>query len=221
MHAMKAILPVVIVTLVGARSAHAGEAAPGSADHTHVALGVNSPFSWSGGSSLGASLYVGVGEHHAIRANAARYDYGSSVAVGVLSVAAGGDGDEASYRGHTSDLGVGWVYYQRGPWSGLTFELGVLRRARDHRIEDDYRSPERPEILETRTTTYAGRAMLGWSWLLHEHVFLAVAIGISVGHESGTEDAQAYPDEMSVRTKVSRADGQAEGLLRLGFAFDL
>lgn len=221
MRPIRILLPVALVSLLGARAARAEEAdsAPAAATTgVHVALGVNSPLSWSNSASLGASLYAGFGEHHAIRANLARYDYRSGFLGEVAALIADSDGDEGSYGGRITDVGIGWVYYPRRPWSGWMFELGVLRRARDHRLEDEFRTPE---VVATRTTTYAGRALVGWSWLMYDHVFLAVAVGLSLGHESGTETTQRYVDGMAVRTHVSRSDVGGEGLLRLGVAFDL
>ncbi len=135
-----------------------------------------------------------------------------------MAIAAGGDGDEPLYHGHTTDLGIGWVYYPQRGWTGWTLELGALRRERDHRVDDEN---AKPEIVVTQTTTYAGRAMVGWTWLIHNQVFVAVAAGISVGHAAGTEASARSAEDMTVRTTVSRSDVSGEGLLRLGFAFHL
>jgi hypothetical protein len=56
---------------------------------------------------------------------------------------------------------------------------------------------------------------------VYDRVFLAVAVGISVGHEVGTETSERRAGEMATRTDVSRSDVSGEGLLRLGVAFDL
>jgi hypothetical protein len=210
-----------MVMMVGGRAARAEEAGSEAATaetRVHVAVGVNSPLSWPDHISFGGSLYVGIGEHHAIRANYASYKYSSSALAGVAALAAGGDGDEASYDGNTTDLGIAWVYYPRRPWSGWMFEVGALRRDRDHHLDDEFANPE---VIATRTTTYGGRAMIGWSWLMYDHVFLAVAAGFSIGRESGTETTQRYETSMPVQTKVSRVAGEGEGLVRLGVAFDL
>jgi hypothetical protein len=218
MRARSLLVSVVVCTLLGpvaARAEEAGAVRAAAAPRLHAALGVNSPLSWPHGTSVGGSLYLGIGDHHAIRVNGARYQYRGG-AGGQLLLEALGAEDLPSHSGHTSDVGLAWVYYPRRSWSGVTLELGVLRRARDHRLVES----EDPNVLETRTTTYAGRAMVGWSWLIGKHVFVAVAAGISVGHESGTEDAQRYPDYMTVRTDVSRKDIAGEGLLRIGLAWD-
>jgi hypothetical protein len=225
MRAITVIGSVVVVSLLGAGAVRADEAGSARASaashvhpasHVHVALGINNPLSWAFGGGFGASLYVGAGEHHAIRANVARYDSHSSTASALLALG-NSDGDEVGHSGHTIDVGIGWVYYVERPWSGWTFELGVLRRARDLRTDDENASPE---IVATRTTSYAGRAMVGWTWLMSDHVFLAVSTGISAGHESRTESSERYLDTRMVRTHVSRSDAQAEGLLRLGVAWD-
>jgi hypothetical protein len=220
MNAISVVLPGVMVIVLGVQTVRAEQAGAQATAETrvHVAVGVNSPLSWPDNVSFGGSLYVGIGEHHAIRANVARYEYRHNPVGDVIAGLANSDGDEASYSGSTSDRGLGWVYYPRSPWSGLSLELGVLRRERDHHLEDDDATPE---TIATRTTTYAGRAMIGWSWLMYDHVFLAVAAGMSLGHESGTETTERYVGAMPVQTKVSRTVAEGEGLLRLGVAFDL
>lgn len=221
MHPIRVLLPGVMVMVVGSRAAHADEAASAAATEAtrvRAAVGINNPLSWSNSNAFGISAYLGIGEHHAIRGNVASYKYRSSDVGNVISAAAGGDGDEASYGGDTSDVGIAWVYYPRSMWSGLSLELGVLRRALDHRLTDEFASPE---FIATRTTTYAGRAMIGWSWLIYDHVFIAVAAGLSIGHESGTETTERHDGDMPVQKTVSRVSAEAEGLLRLGIAFDL
>jgi len=213
MRAIGLVVSVVVCALLGpavASAEEAGAVRTAATPRLHVALGVNSPFSWRNGEAVGGSLYLGFGDHHAIRVNGARYDYRPPLFPGPLAE------DAPSYSGHTSDIGLGWVYYPRRSWSGVTLELGVLRRARDHRLVES----EDPNVLATRTTTYAGRAMVGWTWLIARHAFVAVSAGISVGHESGTETTERYPDFMKVRTQVSREDVTGEGLLRLGVTWD-
>jgi hypothetical protein len=221
MRSIEIALPLVIVALLDAGAARADDtpvSAESQAPRIHLALGINSPLSWIESFSRGASLYVGFAGRHALRANLARHSYHSSVATTVVTIAAGSDGDEASYAGHITDTGLAWVYYPRGKWSGWTCELGILRRARDHRNRDEFAMPE---VVETRTTSYAGRAMLGWTWQTSRYIFVAIAAGGSIGRESGSETTQRHAGETPMRASVSRTDLELEGLLRVGAAFDL
>ena len=222
MHPLRVLLPGVMVIIAGARVARAEDAGSAEAmaeSRVHIAVGVNPPTSWPDGNAIGASLYVGISERHAIRANVARYKYrrppGESISVLL------GAEELPSYSGHTTDLGISLVYHPRRLWRGFTWEIGVLRRARDHRIERIEEEDADPVALATRTTEYAGRGMIGWSWLMFDHVFLAISGGLSVGHESGTETTGRSADAMPVQTKVSRLVHEFEGMARLGVAFDL
>jgi hypothetical protein len=68
---------------------------------------------------------------------------------------------------------------------------------------------------------YAARAMIGWSWLLGRHVFVATGVGLSVGHESGTEMYETEHNGMTTSANVSRVDVSAEAYLRMGAVFGL
>lgn len=183
-----------------------------------IAVGVNFPAGWLGGKSVAASLYVGVTSTDAIRANFARYENTASLVGDVLSVASGGDGSEASHGGHITDLSVGLVHYSRALWDGLTLEAGALRRARDTQVFDDFASPA---SVDTTSTTYAGRALIGWSWLVHQHLFISFAVGGSVGIERGTERTANGLGQMQETVKVDRSAASPEAYLRFGGAFDL
>ena len=187
--------------------------------HVPVAIGTNLPFMWDDADSIAASLYVGASDHHAIRANVASYKpHGPVVADAIVGVLFDGDGSESSQSGRTTDVGIGWVYYPRSLWSGFTFEAGALRRARDVRVHD---SNMRPERVTTKTTVHAARAMVGWSWSLGRHMFVATGLGLSVGRESGDEIFETDIDRMTTRESVRRVDVTAEGYLRIGAMFDL
>jgi hypothetical protein len=184
-----------------------------------VLLGTNLPFLWKDGDTVAASLYVGISGHHAVRANIASYkNHGPIVGDAIAGILFDGDGSESSSTGRTTDVGIGWVYYPASLWDGLMFEAGALRRARDVSVHDSNRTPER---VTTRTTVYAARAMIGWSWLLGRHVFIATGVGFSFGGESGTEVFETDHDDMTTRNNVSRIAVTAEAYLRMGAAFDL
>lgn len=184
-----------------------------------VAIGVNSPFSWWQNKltvtrSFGASLYAGLGAHHAIRANLAFYR--DSKGLGTLVEGMFGDGD-VSYGGSYNDVGLAWVWYPRQLWSGFSLEAGALRRDRDTKMVDYIAD----RTVETDSTTYAARTMIGWSWVIYRHVFVAVALGISVGREAGRETATVdrYDVPMTAPNSVGRVQVDGEGYLRIGFAY--
>lgn len=190
--------------------------APTAEPAPRFAIAVNAPIGWIDGKSLGASVYVGVANKVAIRANVASYGGGPPLVGDLISIAAGGDGDEAQHSGRVLDLGVGVVHYSRGLWDGFTLEAGALRRARDLAVVDDFATAYR---TSTDTVTYAGRALLGWSWLIKQRVFIAVAIGGSVGIETGTETTENERGEMKKSQSVDRSDVSLESYLRFGGAF--
>jgi hypothetical protein len=206
-------LPALLLVI----AAHPAHAEVPSGD-MHLAIGVNAPLGWSDGSALGASVYVGLGEHHALRANLARYNYSSGVLPIIGAILTDSDGDEASYRGQIQDVGLAWVYHPRGWMQGFLVELGVLRRARDVRVSDEAAIPA---VVATSTTSYAGRVLVGRSWLISRHFFFSVAVGVAAGGEAGFETTQRDETRMPVTRHVWRSDVSSEGLLRLGAAFDL
>jgi hypothetical protein len=173
-----------------------------------IALGVSLPLAWLDG-SFGASAYVGLGHHHAVRANFARYE---PIRLSDLAAVATG-GDSPAHGGWITDLGIGWVWYPRRLWDGFTLEVGAIRRDRD-----TFLWPEFDPRVETRSTTYAGRAMIGWSWLIKGHVFVAVAAGGSVGYESGHETITPDAGGPMSKVAIARPRGDAELYLRFGFA---
>jgi hypothetical protein len=180
-----------------------------------LALAVNLPFGWQDATSVAGSAYVGVTDHDAVRINVASYrnlDNGDAIG----EILFHGDGDESIRTGRTTDVGVAWTSYSHALWSGFTYELGVVRRAKSIRTDDDNATPE---STATTTTTYAARAHVGWSWLFGRHVFVAAAVGISLGYERGTETTIAdllMPSP--VAHDVSRSAMSAEGYLRIGVA---
>ncbi|HSR98724.1 MAG TPA: hypothetical protein VLM79_16825 [Kofleriaceae bacterium] len=208
---------------VGTGSASADE--PGSSpdvsavsSRRSLAISTNLPLMWKDAASIAGSVYVGVSRRHAIRANVASYKNSVSGAAGDAIVGLLGGEGEASFTGRTTDVGLSWIFYPDRVWSGWTLELGALRRARDIAVNDDNRTPQR---VATDTTTYAVRAMVGWTWLIQQRVFIAAGAGLSVGRETGTETTSSDFDRMTTRTSVARRDVTAEGYLRFGVAFDI
>jgi hypothetical protein len=170
------------------------------------ALAVNMPWAWMQ-DNIGGSAYIAIDPHWAMRANFARYDAEELLPL----LLTGGEGP--IYDGNILDLGLGWIWYPRRLWDGFTFEAGALMRDRDVR-----RSREDDPDLDIQTTTYAGRAMIGWSWLAAGTVFLSVAAGASAGLEHGRE---AFVSErgMSTTRSTDRLQIDFETYVRVGFAF--
>lgn len=176
-----------------------------------VAVGVSSPIGWPYG-TFGASLYVGVGHHVAVRGNLAWYENQGSFLEDVASAASGGE--VPSYSGSFRDTGIAAIWYPRRLWNGPMLEAGVLQRARDTGYQAEFE-----DGIKTTTTTYAGRAMVGWSWLIGQHVFVAVAIGASAGKESGQETLiPDNPTKMPTTRSVHRTQVDGEAYLRIGLA---
>lgn len=185
-----------------------------------MSLGVNLPLRWSDGDSVAGSVYVGLSEHHAIRGNVATYKAHGSAATDVIAALANSDGEEVSHHGRVTDVGVSWVYYPRRVWDGLLLEAGVLRRARNVGTYDS----ERTFAYDDKdTSVWAGRGLIGWSWLFGDHFFVAAAAGLSIGYESGfeTQRTDDSRNPMTKRSHVSRQDTTGEAYLRVGLAFGL
>lgn len=208
---MRIVIAMVALGIGGTAQASPSVPAERAETETELAVAVNAPFRWA--DTQGASIYLGFTPHQAIRANFARYQFDPNPLGEIIGIALGGDGSEASFHGTLTDVGVGWMYFPRRLWSGFSFEAGVLRRARDHSIDDMF-------VLETKTTTYAGRALIGWSWLIEGRAFISIAGGISIGRESGTETTTSMSGRISI-DDVTRSAVGVEGFLRIGAAFGL
>ena len=77
--------------------------------------------------------------------------------------------------------------------------------------------PNRPVAPETtRSVTYGGRAMAGWSWPITRHAFISVAAGASVGREISKD---RITDTMGTRPKFDRMRVDPEVSLRFGITF--
>src|SRR5258708_4342224 len=99
-----------------------------------VAIAGNTPLVWK--YSVASSGWLGWWDHHAIRANFARYRGPVAAAIGYDLFSESGSQHDF---GHTTDLGVGWVYFPRRMLDGPSLEAGFLvrlHRERD-RIDDN------------------------------------------------------------------------------------
>jgi hypothetical protein len=173
-----------------------------SKEASGFSLGVNSPIGWAAG-GFGTSLSFGFRDHHAIRLNVASYAHRTPL----LS-------EEITYGGRTTDVGVGWVLYPRSLWSGLTLELGALVRSAELSENDTF-----DEVMVKRdTTTFAARALAGWTWRLGYYAFVSAAVGLSAGVERGDASSQRYMEE-KVTSTVDDGAVKGEAYLRMGFAY--
>jgi hypothetical protein len=177
----------------------------GEAPPLQMALATNFPAIWP--HSIAGSLYVALSRHQLIRANFAYHEN-----LGVLLPVE----DETSHEGSITDLGVGWSWYPRRNWSSLSLEVGPLLR-----IRDTTDSPEYDLSVRRDTTTVAGRGLVGWSWMLGSHVFIAAAVGMSVGYETGDQTLTPNfdsPSQTIIKSHVRRMQTDPEAYLRFGVA---
>lgn len=214
-HGLRRSVVVPVVAVVGMLGGPGGfdiPAARAEPPASPMAISVNAPWGWFGG-DFGASLSVAIGEHHAVRANAAHYEEDPLLEAFANAVI----GRDIPYRGgERSDYGLGWVWYPRQMWSGLQLEAGAIRRDRAtvHRLDGP------GSELETHSTTYATRGMIGWTWLIRQRVVVAVAVGLSAGREAGTETTvPEIPGEMSTTRSIARLRVDGEAYFRVGLAF--
>jgi hypothetical protein len=171
-------------------------------DGLAFALATNLPV--VGTHSLAASVYLGLNRHHVLRANVAAYDnFNWSF------------DSEASFSGDFFDVGVGWAWYQRRRWDGFSIEVGPLLRLRDTRVLD---SNTADWDQTTRSTYYAMRGMLGWTWRIFDVAFVSVGVGMSSGYESGTLTSTDIHSQTRIR-RLRGSSGDAEGYLRFGITF--
>jgi hypothetical protein len=184
-----------------------------------IAIAVNAPSSWADGSAYAGTGYVGLGKRHGVRINLASYAYTDTMPG--LVAALGANGIETDYSGRIRDVSVGWQYFSRRLWDGWSIELDALVRSRDTRLDESFWASS---IRDHDTTTYAGRLMVGRSWLIADRVFIALSLGLSRGLEKGTETTWRVDDVGNMTTefstkRVNRDVVSGEGFLRFGVAF--
>lgn len=193
-----------------------------AAPKLQLGFATNFPLWWKEG-MVGVSAYAGFHRHHAVRLNVARYRYIPNSVSDVIALATGNDlGDGPIAGGHLTDVVATYAYYPRRVFDGAFVEAGLLTRFKATTTQDDYDSPEHA----TATMTVAARGAVGWSWLMFDHAFIAIAVGASVGYERGyvatTPYANNRPDPtMTSVSSVSRDSASFEGMLRFGFAFGI
>lgn len=202
-------------------SDHAEPAAPAKPGlGVPIAFAVNVPFAWAW--SLAFSSWVGLDEHHAVRANYARYRGPLwQIIPNALGSEGPEDGDLPPDFGHTTDVGVGWVYFPRRVLDGATLEVGALLRV--NRLRDRIDSMN-VASEEKHTNVYGVHGLAGWTWRLSDW-FLALSVGASAGYERGREkvfvgyDFSHTDPEIIQARHVSRVAWSGEAYLRIGVAF--
>lgn len=212
-------LAVIATGTAHAEQAPSAELSPGRP----FALALNTPLAWNW--SVAASAWVGWDDHHAIRANFARYR-GPLWRIIPAMFESDGDYEEGMSEldfGHTTDLSLGWVYYPRRVLDGAMVEVGLLcrlNRLRDQINDHDVADEER------HTNEYSGRILVGWTWRLSDWWFLATGVGAALGYERGREKTFVGYDvsggtvtDITKNARVSRFDAWVEAYLRIGMAF--
>jgi hypothetical protein len=211
------VTPVASVTPAASVTPNASVTPAAPAD-VQLAMSVNPPFRWIDGSAISGSLYVGFNQHHAIRANVARYTPTNSSSILAGALVFDTSGNDVEREGRHLDIGAGYTYFTRKLWSGLMFEIGMFVRDTDTHTE----TTDGVDVttVDVRSKTYAARGHVGWSFLFYDHFFVSVAVGVSRGHEVGKETTSSSGG-MPETADVSRAVLSAESFVRLGGAFGL
>lgn len=177
---MRCVLLVAATLAVALVPIHAARA------ELSVAAGVNAPLRWDNAEAVAGSLHLGVGEHHAIRATMSSFPYHDNIAGSLLTLLVEPEAEGSAKDGRIFEVGVGYQWFPRALWRGPVLEAGAFRRALD--TVEDYRFSG-PEHLETRAVGYAARGLVGWSWLLGDHVYIATSAGFAIGRYAGDETA--------------------------------
>jgi len=183
------------------------------------ALAINEPFGWPSGFAIAGSAYARVAAHHAVRLNVASYEYHANVGGDLIDhFVFGGDGDESGKTGRYFDVGASWMYFPRRVWDGPSFELGLLHRSIDTNRYDDFADDD---IVDRDGQMIGARALLGWSWMIHDRVFISIAMGASKGYEFGTQviTPDASHPQMTTTGDYGEWTTAFEGNMRFGVAF--
>lgn len=220
MRSLAIFMLVIATTTAGARGAPVPPLAGSSAGRP-IAFAVNLPVAWPW--SLAASVWFGLDDHQAIRANGAHYR-GPLWQIIPNLVEADGEADEPgtipANFGATTDLSLGWVYYPRRVLDGPSLEIAALLRLNRLRDQIDDRNVA---DVEQFTNVYSARVLAGWSWRLSDWWFVSAGLGASAGYERGRQKSFVgiSSSGMSITTqeRVSRPDVSVEAYLRVGLAF--
>jgi hypothetical protein len=181
--------------------------------HT-LALAINEPVGWNHGNAVGFSGYGAITEHQVIHLNVATWERGADDLGGALLFLAT-QGNLNGY-GRYTDIGAAWTYFPRRAYDGSSLEVGALVR---HRNTFEYADDFTNDGTSVQSTTVAGRALVGWSWLGWNRVFVSLQVGASVGREFGTQTERVEMEtggSTSRASSVDRTTVSPEGFVRFG-----
>jgi hypothetical protein len=120
-------------------------------------------------------------------------------------------------RGRKTDFGAAWMYSSRRAYDGFSFEAGALVRI-DRSIDSPGDGDDYTDLVH-HTTTIGARALVGWSWLGWNRVFVSIQAGLSVGQEFGREEDVRYLAELApIATSfdVDKTTISGEAFMRFG-----
>jgi hypothetical protein len=181
----------VLMALLAATRAFAQPApGPPSDDHRTVNIASN-PFSWFVG-LYGLGVSVALHDRIALHADTNYLDSQSGA---------------STTKGY--ELGLGVTLYARRAFSGLLIEPGVrFRRVFEHcKGCGDFDGAD----LHSRTTTVGPELLVGWHWMIDDHLNVAVAFGLlyNVNHHAMLFSANGEPLDSAI---------EPDGYVRIGFA---
>ncbi|HWO25291.1 MAG TPA: hypothetical protein VNO30_41410 [Kofleriaceae bacterium] len=173
-------------------------------------LASGSPLEWLMG-TVRVSAYVGFGQHWAVRADFATQDTqetGQVITGPLLGAVLGESGDFARFP-RVNDYGLGIAWYPRRLWDGFLLDVSAFYRGAEPQEPGDFRFRNRHNA-----TIGAGSAVIGWSWRLHENMFIAFAMGLSASLEY--DDIHTSPEHTPPSTSMYIG---GTSYLRLGVVF--
>ena len=211
-----ALILVATVRLAHADSPSTIASATTELAPTHtLAIAINEPFGWNHANALALSAYGAIDAHQVIRLNVATWShaYTEDADAGLGFLLSGGD-DEGGVGGdgRYTDVGAAWMYFPRRAYDGPSLELGAVLRMRDTL---DYRDDLSADADTYTTTTIGGRALVGWSWLGWNRVFVSFQTGLTVGRESGSHLTH-LEDQMDTTMPIHQVAVSTEAFLRFG-----
>jgi hypothetical protein len=179
-----------------------------------IAIAVNDPLAWADARAFGASGYVALDAHQVLRLNVANWDTKLSVD---LEQVEDGFFTSDERRGRKTDFGAAWMYFPRRAYDGFSLEAGALVRI-DRSIDSPGEGDDYTDLMH-HTTTIGARALVGWSWLGWNRIFVSVQAGFSIGQEFGHEEDVRYlagAAPMSTTFDIDKTTISGEALMRFG-----
>ena len=72
-----------------------------------------------------------------------------------------------------------------------------------------------------QSTTYAGRLLLGYSWLFRKRAFAALGLGVSMGRATGTRVTDNDDNDPPMTERFLHRESEVELYARIGVALGL